>query len=277
MSDPVLPRLPESLSPFRRAPQPKLGASPEAAPRGWRAWTQNLAICAAAGAFLALSGAMQTDAMPLSSRLLFWVPLMMAGAPLGHAASALVMRIPSAAASRWVLGVLLSVAIAAPITFVIWAYSNAFFAAEIHLPALPSLFVSALVISAPMSAIMIAVNLPGRVTHAAPAQSTAQARFLERLPPKLRGAVLYAVSAEDHYLRLHTSKGSDLILMRLADAIGELAGIEGAQTHRSWWVARDALENTRREGERVVLVLKGGIEAPVSRPNLRPLRAAGWF
>ncbi len=102
-------------------------------------------------------------------------------------------------------------------------------------------------------------------------------------PPALRqrqdheGALLYAVSAEDHYLRLHTPKGSDLILMRLADAIAELGGIEGAQTHRSWWVAREAVESARRDGERVVLLLKGGVEAPVSRPNVRPLREARWF
>ncbi len=277
MSDPLQPRLRESAEPLRETLAPTIGASPMTDPRDWRTWARNLSICAAAGAFLALIGAMQTDEMPLASRLLYWVPLMMAGAPLGHVASALVMRVPRAAASRWVFGALLSLAIAAPITFVVWAYSSAFFAAAIRLPDLPALFFSALVISAPMSAIMIAVNLPGRVTHAAPEQNAVRARFLERLPPKLLGAVLYAVSAEDHYLRLHTSKGSDLILMRLADAIGELEGLEGAQTHRSWWVARDAVENTRREGERVVLVLKGGTEAPVSRPNLRPLRAAGWF
>ncbi len=65
-------------------------------------------------------------------------------------------------------------------------------------------------------------------------------RFAERLPAKLRGAVIYAVSAQDHYLRLHTSKGSDLFLMRVSDAIAELDGSEGAQTHRSWWVVREA-------------------------------------
>jgi DNA-binding LytR/AlgR family response regulator len=65
--------------------------------------------------------------------------------------------------------------------------------------------------------------------------------------------------------------------MRLSDAIAELEGLEGAQTHRSWWVARDAVEEARRDGERVTLVLKGGAEAPVSRPNIRPLREAGWL
>ena len=51
-------------------------------------------------------------------------------------------------------------------------------------------------------------------------------------------AELYAIESEDHYLRVHTSAGQELILMRLADAVRELAGVEGLQTHRSWWVAR---------------------------------------
>jgi DNA-binding LytR/AlgR family response regulator len=128
-----------------------------------------------------------------------------------------------------------------------------------------------------MTAIMMLVNQRGRVTHAPAAGAAASVRFLERLPAKLRGAAIYAVSAEDHYLRLHTSKGADLILMRLADAITELEGLEGAQTHRSWWVAREAVEGARRDGDRVTLMLKGGVEAPVSRPNVKPLRDAGWF
>ena len=65
--------------------------------------------------------------------------------------------------------------------------------------------------------------------------------------------------------------------MRLSDAIAELEGLEGAQTHRSWWVARDAVESTRRDGDKFVLVLKGGVEAPISRPNVRALREAGWL
>src|SRR5439155_6984812 len=88
------------------------------------------------------------------------------------------------------------------------------------------------------------------------------AKFLERLPLKLRGAEVWAVEAEDHYLRLHTSKGQDLILMRLSDAIAELEGIEGAQVHRSWWVARDAIAEARRGDGRATLTLKDGAEAP---------------
>lgn len=146
----------------------------------------------------------------------------------------------------------------------------------------PTLYILVLGISVGVAAVAWLVDRafadqrPGTVTHAI-AGGAQPVRFMERLPAKLKGAVIHAVSAEDHYLRLHTSKGADLILMRLSDAISELEGLEGAQTHRSWWVARDAVEHARRDGDKMVLVLKGGAEAPVSRPNVRTLREAGWF
>jgi DNA-binding LytR/AlgR family response regulator len=85
------------------------------------------------------------------------------------------------------------------------------------------------------------------------------------------------VEAQDHYLRLHTSKGQDLILMRLSDAIAELDGIEGARTHRSWWVARGAVVSAERAEGRATLTLTDGAQAPVSRSYVKPLREAGWF
>jgi DNA-binding LytR/AlgR family response regulator len=102
-------------------------------------------------------------------------------------------------------------------------------------------------------------------------------KFLERLPLKLRGGEVWAVEAEDHYLRLHTSKGQDLILMRLADAVAELEGIEGAQVHRSWWVARDAITDAKRGDGRATLTLKDGAEVPVSRTYAGLLRERGWI
>ncbi|MGE0741706.1 MAG: LytTR family DNA-binding domain-containing protein [Hyphomonadaceae bacterium] len=255
-------------------------ASPIAAdqPRTWQVWARNLGIAAAAGAFLAFVGAMETGQAPLLRRLVYWVPLMLAGGVLGHAMSLMVARIPRANANPWLFGALLALALSIPSTLVVWGYTNLLFDTRIPVVALPAFFVSVLVMCAAMTALMMLVNWPGRVTHAPPPGATAATvKFLERLPPKLRGATIYAVSAEDHYLRLHTSKGSDLVLMRLGDAIGELEGLEGAQTHRSWWVAREAVDGARRDGDKITLVLKGGAEAPVSRPNVKPLRDAGWF
>jgi len=245
----------------------------------WREWARSLAVAAVAGVFLALSGAFMVAQVPLTTRLLYWVPVMMAGGVYGRLTASLVARIPRATANEWVFWALLAIAISAPATIFIWAYSSWFFHEPFAPEALPYYAAPVLLISAAMTAIMMLVGRPGQMTHAAPTAATAlpMPRFFDRFPPKLKGALLYAVESEDHYLRLHTSKGSDLILMRLADAISELDGVEGAQTHRSWWVAKDGVQSARREGDKIVLTLKDGAVAPVSRPNARPLREAGWL
>ena len=119
-----------------------------------------------------------------------------------------------------------------------------------------------------------------RAQAAAPLLESAEAqdvvaRFMQRLPVKCRTAELWAVSSEDHYLRVHTSLGEELILMRLADAMRDLGGTDGLQTHRSWWVARDGVADTRREGGKLFLVLKSGKAAPVSRTYASAVKQAG--
>ena len=91
------------------------------------------------------------------------------------------------------------------------------------------------------------------------------ADFLERLPVKFRTAELYAISSEDHYLRVHTSLGEELILMRLADAVRELSKVDGLQVHRSWWVAKIGVTEEKKADGRSFLILPGGTEVPVSR------------
>ena len=78
-------------------------------------------------------------------------------------------------------------------------------------------------------------------------------------------------------MRVHTALGSELILLRMRDAVAELDGIDGAQVHRSWWVARDAVEDVKRDGRNLRLVLTGGLEAPVSRARVAELKDSGWL
>lgn len=273
------PELRKPTEPQRETHANAVGASPIAPGyESVRDLMRNLAVCVAAGVFLALVGALGTDRVPIGTRLLFWVPVMIGGAGIAHFVAMAALRIPRAGTNLWIFGALLAVMVAIPITLLVWAHSGWVLDTNIPVNRLHLLYGPVLLISVAMTAIIIIASQPGRVTHA-PASNAppVRARFLERLPAKLKGALIYAVSAEDHYLRLHTSKGSDLILMRMSDALGELEGLEGAQTHRSWWVARDAVESSRREGDKLVLVLKGGVEAPVSRPNVRALREAGWL
>ncbi|HYC02063.1 MAG TPA: LytTR family DNA-binding domain-containing protein [Azospirillaceae bacterium] len=112
---------------------------------------------------------------------------------------------------------------------------------------------------------------------AAPPQApTAPVPFLRRIPPHL-GEELLALEMEDHYLRIHTALGSDLILCRLSDALAELAAMDGMRVHRSFWVARAAVASARREEGRATLRLSNGMEVPVSRTFLPAVRAAGWL
>jgi len=137
---------------------------------------------------------------------------------------------------------------------------------------LPSVFGTSLV----MTAVAFLVRRPSTQTHAAPA-SAPPPKFLARLPDKLQGAELFAVEAEDHYLRVHTSLGQDLILMRLADAIVDLGGRAAPPTHRGGWGPPAGARAAARADGRATLTLKDGAEAPVSRGFARELRAAGWF
>ncbi|MDQ2105037.1 LytTR family DNA-binding domain-containing protein [Azospirillum isscasi] len=100
--------------------------------------------------------------------------------------------------------------------------------------------------------------------------------FLARLPARL-GRDLLALEMEDHYVRVHTAEGSDLILMRLRDAIAELAGLDGMQVHRSHWVAAAAVAGVERKPDgKLVLTLRNGLRVPVSRSHTAAVRAAGW-
>lgn len=100
--------------------------------------------------------------------------------------------------------------------------------------------------------------------------------ILERLPVHRRGR-LRALEMDDHYVRVHTDRGQHMLLMRMRDAVAEVGAVEGEQVHRSWWVARDAVEGQLGQGRTVRLKLAGGLEAPVARNSLVRLKALRWI
>jgi hypothetical protein len=238
-------------------------------------WLRAIAVALVAAAFLTLAGAFGTYEVPLGPRAVYWFTLMIAGTVVGS----LVARAFFSEQRRrrwpaWLRVIAASLAMSVPFSFMVWAGGRYILGSEMPLVAAPLLFFSVLAVSLVLTAINTLIETRRVVvTHATPAAP----KFLERLPLKLRGAEVWAVEAEDHYLRLHTSKGQDLILLRLADAVAELEGIEGAQVHRSWWVARDAITDARRGDGRATLTLKDGAEVPVSRTYARELREKGWI
>ena len=238
---------------------------------------RSVAIILAAAGFLSLSGAFGTDHASLPVRFGFWIGLLAIGTGLNRLAQLALTRrrVPGPPMLK---AVAVSLAVSLPLTPIVVLMIGLTFGNQ---PAGWRLWIYVLLASLAISAAVAALHVLAEqrepvATHAA-APGDAPAAFLKRLPPKLRGAELHAVEAQDHYLRLHTSRGSDLILMRLADALDELEGLAGARTHRSWWVARDAVQAVQRDRGRVILTLASGIEVPVSRTYLSTLREDGWL
>lgn len=115
---------------------------------------------------------------------------------------------------------------------------------------------------------------PQAQTPSAP-QAPAPPMLLDRLAPPLRGPIV-ALSAEDHYTRIRTTRGEELVLMPLRDAIREAAPTEGVQLHRSHWVATAHIAQVARGGGKARVVLRDGAELPVSRNNAPRLRELGF-
>lgn len=88
--------------------------------------------------------------------------------------------------------------------------------------------------------------------------------FFNRLSKKL-GHDVISLNAQDHYVEVKTTLGSELILMRMSDAISELTDIEGFQTHRSWWVAKKHILAVRSDHGKKSLELTDKTKVPVSR------------
>ena len=89
---------------------------------------------------------------------------------------------------------------------------------------------------------------------------------------------MLALSSEDHYVRAHSDISTTLILIRLRDAVAELgSAAEGMQVHRSWWVSRAAVTGHKRSDRAMRLILRNGLEVPVSRERIPLLKASGWL
>lgn len=95
--------------------------------------------------------------------------------------------------------------------------------------------------------------------------------------PFSQPAAVIALQIEDHYVRVHRVDGSQIILMSLKQAIGNVNSIDGLQTHRSWWVARAAVTEVMGTPRNMRLRLSNGLEAPVARSAVIKLREAAWL
>jgi DNA-binding LytR/AlgR family response regulator len=257
---------------------------------------RGIAIGLIAAAVLAYLGAMGTQAAPFLQRLAYWAAVILPGSLLGLGVNALVRGWGGLAAHRWIEAGLVALLVSLPHSFVVIVVSALFFGIEMITPIVVLEFWLAVLL---ISVVLTAINYlataqqevagPGSVvpdpvpasSPTLPEPGTADAAALppllaEKLPHRLRIGRLHAIEAEDHYLRVHTDLGSDLVLMRMADACALLDPARGVRVHRSWWVAREAVRQVRQQSGRMELELPGGVIAPVSRAMQPVLRREGW-
>lgn len=236
-------------------------------------------VCAAIVVAMGPFGAVPYRDWP--ARTLYWLRIM----AMGYAVVRPCLVLASVAARRWNLPEGLawataSVAAAAPVTALVWwvgphpDLSRPPPSAADFLDA----YVQVLVITAfVVTALWLARRGQDRTPLTAsrrPAAPEGRPALARRLPPG-HGAI-FALSMEDHYVRVHAEGGQTLLLMRMADAVAAVDGLDGAQVHRSWWVARSAVERCERRGRRFWLLLPGGLPAPVARDRAKALIADGW-
>jgi hypothetical protein len=115
----------------------------------------------------------------------------------------------------------------------------------------------------PDSAIPVPASHPPTApeTRLPPAPAALPFITASRLPAD---AQVWAVKAEEHYIKLWSDQGVDLVRYRFRDAIKDLAGRDGTQVHRSWWIDWSAVVSSHSRGRSLELILCNGLRIPVS-------------
>ncbi|HVI32086.1 LytTR family DNA-binding domain-containing protein [Phenylobacterium sp.] len=242
-----------------------------------RAWASpfftSLCGAVALGVFLGFAGpfgSFQSLAPP--QRYAFWFALVAAG--YGLAVATLQVLRPAAAFARLpgvAAAVVVGLVSTLPMMFVVaWAL-EVVFGRSTPPGRLVSLYLSVASVQLVIAAIA-AWPVLAAGGAARPEEEPDAERFFARVPERL-GRELLALEAQDHYLMVHTPRGSALISMQLSEAVQILPPRLGLRAHRRWWVARQAVAGWRREGDRTLIELTGGLTVPVGRTYLAAVRA----
>jgi hypothetical protein len=208
-------------------------------------------------------------------RYSYWQAVMVGGGAIGALIEPWLARLDW----RWppLFAAVQALAMTPPNTEFVWLCSGLWFGARLSLMHLLMLTPSVFIVDVAVVILAWLVRRAYRKPEPRPVSERASpAAIRDRLPPRLARADLHAVQAEDHYLRIHTSAGADLILMKLADALEALQASDGMQVHRSWWVARHAVEQARWRRGRGELELKGGLAVPVSSRYAAAVKQTDW-
>jgi hypothetical protein len=234
---------------------------------------RDVVLLLGAGLFLAVVGPFGSISAGVLTRFLYWPSVIVGGGVIGITVDELLGRRLDNPWLRWLVdSVVMTPGVCVLVGFASrWAFGP-YPVQEILSGLVWQVFVISVAVMGVRQLVQLRVPPPSPTSEPRP-----DAGFRRRLSARRREARLIAVEAEDHYLRVHTDAGSELIALRFADALSELAAVRGFQTHRSWWAAADAIEAVRWRRGGGEARLAGDLTAPVSRTFAKDLKAAGWF
>lgn len=248
-----------------------------------REWVIELVVMIAVGTALAALGPFGSfEIGSFGARLAYWVPAALIGylifRPTTLAALLIARRLDLPEIPAAIVGTLVA---AIPATLAIAYFGGYRPSAEPSFDQLFQLYVHVGLVGVMIMALFILLGSKSPLPAAAAvseaqADRPAPAPFLDRLPGPWADRLL-ALEMEDHYVRAYGPGTSALILLRMRDAEAELTGVDGLRVHRSWWVARSAVEKVLRDGRSYKLRLTNGVEAPVARDRIAALKAARWI
>ncbi|WP_343790071.1 LytTR family DNA-binding domain-containing protein [Brevundimonas kwangchunensis] len=226
------------------------------------------------GVFLAATSAFDSEEIPTVPRYLYWIAALVGG---GVIAALIEPWIAARLPGRPRLFALAQlVAMTPPITLWITVLPMCLWGDPFRIERLYWTMPSVVTVNVAVIGLAWVVRQAFKPKTAPAVDGAPPPAIRAKLAPRLARARLIAIEAEDHYLRIHTDAGSELVLMRFGDALDALTAADGFRTHRSWWVARTAVETARWKGGRGELVLSTGAVAPVSRTYAAALKGTDW-
>lgn len=89
------------------------------------------------------------------------------------------------------------------------------------------------------------------------------------------GHKLIRLAMRDHYIEVFTEEGSKLVHMRFADALQDVARLNGDQIHRSHWVSFDEIDSIVKDGAKIGFRMSDGAVVPIARSQKARLKEQG--
>ena len=226
-------------------------------------WLTVTLVCVIAGPFGTLD-------MPLASRAIYWVAANAVALILSTAIIFNAYQAPFAAGAPMILkGMIGALAFSVIYAGGMAAAGELLFSPDAGFPDFGLMLIYVAPIAVGITAIVHLFIQPDEAP-----EDDAAPRILKRLKPGLEARLL-RMAMQDHYVEVFTTKGSQLVLMRFADALEEVAGEPGWRVHRSHWVAEAAMRDLKRADGKTLIVTEDGALVPISRTYMPGLKKAG--